>query len=169
METVAEILDRYEKEVVPTLKGGSRSVERAGKSTQLRFHSLLRIAFVQFWTNVGDSAKQAVRVIWMLPSAANRAKRAISEALAGGMRAPLKARALLREDFGGEIVLEPREGGQLWTTRGVNRAAALMVVGTSGSGGESWASVDQFLAEVYQGAAGAQVTESKSSLIAKAI
>ncbi len=79
--------------------------------------------------------KAAAKVIRMLPNAAARAQRVISEALAGDMRASLKARAMLREAFNGEIVLEPREGNQLWTMASVNRAAPLRLVGTSGSGG----------------------------------
>jgi hypothetical protein len=71
----------------------------------------------------------------MLPKAAETAGREIAEALAGNSRASLKARAMLRAAYNGEIRLIPDEEGGLVAHWNLRTTVLLRGVGTDGSGG----------------------------------
>jgi hypothetical protein len=78
-------------------------------------------------------AKHSVKVLSILPKAAEMYRRQVELGLEGDERAALKARIFLRELLG-RINLKP-EGRELWAEYGVQPAALLKVVGFSGSGG----------------------------------
>jgi len=78
--------------------------------------------------------KQALKVVSILPKAAEIFRRQVEQGLDGDPRAALKARVTLREWFCGRIDLE-RHGDELWANYGVRPTALLRVVGNSGSGG----------------------------------
>lgn len=81
------------------------------------------------------AAKQSVKVLSMLPRAAEAYRRQFAEDLSGNPREALKARAILRAMLG-EIRLVPSEDGALWPQYEMHPAALLRQdAGTCGSGG----------------------------------
>ncbi len=76
-----------------------------------------------------------IKVLSILPRAAELYRRQVALGLDGNPQAALKARVFLREWFGGKVKLEPQAGGGLIAHWNQNVGALLKGLGTSGSGG----------------------------------
>ena len=66
--------------------------------------------------------KESAKALAALPRAAALYREQIQLGLGGDPRESLKARAILRDIFGGKIVLEPGEDGTLWANFEVHPA-----------------------------------------------
>jgi hypothetical protein len=79
------------------------------------------------------AAKQAAKVLALLPKAAAMYCRQIEQGLEGDPRAALKARIILR-DMLGPITMMPGPNGELWAGYRLNTAALVKAAGTGGRG-----------------------------------
>jgi hypothetical protein len=77
--------------------------------------------------------RESVRVLVMLPRAAEVYREQIDQGLGGDLIAAAKARTILR-DMVGEIRLSPGENGSLWAEYAMQPAALLKAAGTCGRG-----------------------------------
>jgi site-specific DNA recombinase len=80
-------------------------------------------------------AKQQAKILALLPKAAEEYRRQIAAGLNGHVREALKARALLRELFGGKVRMIPGLDGSLWAEFGLHTRALLRGADGFGSGG----------------------------------
>jgi hypothetical protein len=80
-------------------------------------------------------AKQQAKILTLLPKAAELYRRQIVDGLNGNARAALKARALLRDLFGGKIRMVPGQDGSLWAEYALHSRALLKSADGYGSGG----------------------------------
>ena len=77
-------------------------------------------------------AKQTATVLAALPRAAAAYRQQIALGLDGDPRAALKARVILRQLFGGEILLRPGPDRSVWAEYQLRPGALMHVVGTGG-------------------------------------
>ena len=78
---------------------------------------------------------QSAKMFGMLPRAVEIYRRQIALGLEGDPRATTKARAIVRDLFGGEIRLVPEPDGGLTAHWNLHASALLKGLGTYGSGG----------------------------------
>lgn len=71
----------------------------------------------------------------MLPKAAELYRRQIVAGLNGNAREALKARAFLRDLFGGKVRMVPGQDGSLWAEYALHSRALLKSADVNGSGG----------------------------------
>lgn len=80
-------------------------------------------------------AKQQAKILTMLPKAAELYRRQIVAGLNGNAREALKARAFLRDLFGGKVRMVPGQDGSLWAEYALHSRALLKSADVNGSGG----------------------------------